>query len=553
MKNPIITFLLLFLTIYSHAQEKAPERDIISITQFASGELNGLKNTNNGIRSTGIEKTAEFVRYNMPIPLTDLSSFLAFSIVWEAQNWDAENNQLWVRFKSGNTNTNWAQINIDVHSDKNNFRHISELTFVENNVDKLDVKIVFKEGSQALIKKLDLHFYNPGSLENKLGNKATQANNRSDCTCPQPDYEDRDDWCPAGNCPEIVNPVITDVTHLIVHHSAGVSSSSDWAGVVRSIWDFHVNVNGWDDIGYNYLVDPNGVLYEGRGNNVRGAHFCGNNGGTMGVCVMGDFTNISPTDNAKSILKDLLAWKICDIDADPLEMATHASSGLNLNRISGHQDGCATECPGASFYPQFSDIRMEVAAQINNECEVEELAAPINLMAEAISQTKVKMDWEDNSNNETAFIIERSTWTNTNYTTVGNVGANVTTFTDENLAANTAYFYQVKATSAQDESAYSNQVGVATVLTSTKNVGKLPIEVFPNPVDNWLTIALPTSLGKTVSINIFAMGSSKLVKHFVVRSADTLIKQEVSDLPKGVYLLQVNDGVENGYAKLVKR
>ncbi len=552
MKSPIITFVLFLITVFAHAQEKAPERDVLTITQFASSELNGIKNTNNGIRSTGIKKTAEFVRYNMPVPLTELSSFLAFSVVWEAQNWNSENNQLWVRFKKGNTNLGWQKISIDVHSDKKDYRHISELTFVDNDVDKLDVKIIFEEGSQALVQKLDLHFYNPGSLKNKSGNESMQANNRAVCTCPQPDFEDRDDWCPAGNCPEITNPTITDVTHLIVHHSAGVNSSSDWAGVVRSIWDFHVNVNGWDDIGYNYLIDPNGVLYEGRGDNVRGAHFCGNNGGTMGVCMMGDFTNITPTDNAKGVLNDLLAWKICDIDADPLEMAFHASSGLNLNRISGHQDGCATECPGASFYPQFSTIRTEVAAQIDNECEVEELAAPTNLTAEAISQTAAELNWEDNSNNETAFIIERSTWTNTNYVEVGNVAANVTTFMDGNLEANTAYFYQVRATNAQDDSAYSNQVGVATVLTSTKNVGNLLIQIFPNPVENWLSIVVPMNSGKEISVNIYEMGSSKMVKQFAANSVNGIIKKDVSDLPKGVYLLQVNNGVESGYAKLVK-
>jgi len=552
MKGPINVLLFIFTTIILQAQTTTPERDVISITQFASGELNGLKNTKEGIRSAEVKNTAEFIRYGIPIPLSNLSSFLAFSIVWEARHWDAENNELWVRFKKGNTTNQWQQINIDIHSDKNGRRHISELTFVDKDVDKFDFKIIFEEGSQALVQNIDLHFYDPGQLEKKSGNEITQANNRSDCACPQPDFEDRDDWCPAGDCPEITNPTFTDVTHLIVHHSAGVNSSSDWAGVVRSIWDFHVNVNGWDDVGYNYLVDPNGVLYEGRGDNVRGAHFCGNNGGTMGVCMLGDFTNTTPTNNAKSTLKDLLAWKICDIDADPEETAFHASSGLNLTRISGHQDGCATECPGALFYPQMEDIRMEVTSQINNECEVEELAAPTNLTAEAVSQSSVLLNWDDNSNNENTFIIERSTWTNTNYEVVGNVSANVTTFTDQNLEANTAYFYQVKATNAQDESAYSNQVGIATVLTSTKSVGQLPVAAFPNPVKDWLSISVPSSIGKKIEVFVFEMGSSKLLKRFTRTSNNGMIKEDVSDLPRGVYFLQITDGDENAYAKLVK-
>ncbi|MBK8668457.1 MAG: N-acetylmuramoyl-L-alanine amidase [Saprospiraceae bacterium] len=75
--------------------------------------------------------------------------------------------------------------------------------------------------------------------------------------------------------------------------------------MVASIFDFHVNTNGWQDIGYNWLIDPNGVLYEGRGGgeNVRGAHMCGYNNNTLGVCVMGNFVSLIPSDTAIISLK----------------------------------------------------------------------------------------------------------------------------------------------------------------------------------------------------------------------------------------------------------
>src|SRR6266849_2371364 len=86
----------------------------------------------------------------------------------------------------------------------------------------------------------------------------------------------REQWgCTPQTCPAKDPPLYTTVTHLIVHHTDNLNTAADWAAVVRAIWVLHVQGNGWNDIGYNYLVDPNGLLYEGRagGDGVLGAHF----------------------------------------------------------------------------------------------------------------------------------------------------------------------------------------------------------------------------------------------------------------------------------------
>jgi N-acetylmuramoyl-L-alanine amidase/Secretion system C-terminal sorting domain/Fibronectin type III domain len=554
MKKYTLNLAFFFITIYVHAQSIEPDRAVVDITQFSSGELMGIHQSVNGIRSAQQEDAAVFIRHDIDVPLSDLTSFLAFSIVWEAQNWDIGHNQLWVRFKGADASSEWQILNVDIHADKSGNKLISELTFADEKVKKLDIKIVFGKGSEALVQNLKLHFYNPGNV-NKKANTAstTAADTRAVCTCPQPDFQTRAEWCPTGDCPENPNPSTTTVTHLIVHHSAGVNSSSDWAAVVRSIWDYHVNVNGWSDIGYNYLVDPNGVLYEGRGDNILGAHFCGTNAGTMGVCMMGDFTNITPTNSARTMLKNLLVWKICDIDADPEGSAFHASSNLTLNNISGHQDGCATACPGASFYPQLPAIRAEVSQQINNDCALENLAAPTNLTAEVLSATSVKLQWQDNSTNENNFIIQRSVSNNSNFVLVGNVSENVTTYTDNNLQANTAYFYQVRAENAANVSDFSNQVGIATVITATKNIGNLSMEVYPNPMADWLFIDVSDNDKKEITIQIFEMGTSKRIRSYTAFANGTTIKQDVSDLPKGLYFLQVSNGLQEGFMKLVKQ
>lgn len=181
----------------------------------------------------------------------------------------------------------------------------------------------------------------------------------------------REEWCPTCT----IDPTVeyTTPSHLIVHHSAGANSSSDWPAVVRAIWDYHVNVRGWDDIGYNWLIDPQGTLYIGRADNVRGAHFCGFNSNTMGCCMMGTYTTTLPTVESRETLIGLLAWKSVQMNIDPLASSYHSSSSKILDHIAGHRQGCSTECPGSQFYASFSNVRNEVQAFIDEECVEEEV------------------------------------------------------------------------------------------------------------------------------------------------------------------------------------
>jgi uncharacterized protein (TIGR03437 family) len=167
--------------------------------------------------------------------------------------------------------------------------------------------------------------------------------------------------------------VFAPVTHLVVHHSAGGNQASNWAAVVRSIWVLHVNGNGWNDIGYNYLIDPNGVIYEGRagGDGVIGAHFSGVNTATMGVCMIGTYSTVPATEAAVQSLGRLLSWQAAKWKIDPSGQAVHAASGLTLNTISGHRDAGlsprasgATECPGNALYGYLPEVRARVAREV---------------------------------------------------------------------------------------------------------------------------------------------------------------------------------------------
>jgi uncharacterized protein (TIGR03437 family) len=180
----------------------------------------------------------------------------------------------------------------------------------------------------------------------------------------------RADWGCGPECAPRTPPIYAGVTHLVVHHSAGGNAASNWAAVVRSIWVLHVQGNGWNDIGYNYLIDPEGRIYEGRagGDGVIGAHFSAVNTGTMGVCMIGTFSAAPPTAGALDSLRRLLGWQAAKWKLDPTAQSLHRASNLTLNTVSGHRDAGlspnssgATECPGNALYSYLPELRKRVA------------------------------------------------------------------------------------------------------------------------------------------------------------------------------------------------
>lgn len=157
----------------------------------------------------------------------------------------------------------------------------------------------------------------------------------------------------------------TETEHIIVHHSATSNSLTNYTNVVRNIYLYHTQVNGWSDVGYNYLIAPDGTVFNGRDPGageqdlVLGAHFCGSNSTTMGICLLGTFTETDPTDAAMASLRQLSAWKSFKDDLDVRTASGHPLNS-NLPVIAGHRQGCNTECPGEQVFQRLPDVRAEV-------------------------------------------------------------------------------------------------------------------------------------------------------------------------------------------------
>jgi hypothetical protein len=184
---------------------------------------------------------------------------------------------------------------------------------------------------------------------------------------------------------EIWPPAFYPVQKLIVHHTATQNNDPDPAATVRSIYYYHAVTQGWGDIGYNFLIDEAGRIYEGRhtldypsgsspteedaaGNGVTAAHAVGFNSGTVGIALLGTLSNQDATPAARHALEQILAWESDHHGIDPQgsSLYTNPVNGTQKTfaNIAGHRDVVATDCPGGFFYATLPQIRADVASMI---------------------------------------------------------------------------------------------------------------------------------------------------------------------------------------------
>ncbi len=148
---------------------------------------------------------------------------------------------------------------------------------------------------------------------------------------------------------------------VFVHHTAGTNTYTEAqsAGIVRGIFAYHTQVEGWCDIGYNFLIDKYGNIYEGRRGGirapVRGSHAGDYNLNTTGISLMGNFDTGYPTQAMKDALVSLIAWRMGT--AYHGAYGTTVVAGKTFQRISGHRDAMSTDCPGQHVYDWLPTLR----------------------------------------------------------------------------------------------------------------------------------------------------------------------------------------------------
>jgi hypothetical protein len=219
---------------------------------------------------------------------------------------------------------------------------------------------------------LRLHFVAVGKRPAKI--HAAQAT-----STPFP-YVSREDWG-ASSCVPRAAPDYGTVKSVQVHHTVSLNdyTPAEAPQIVLAICRYHRNSNGWNDIGYNALVDKYGTLYEGRAGGldqaVIGAHAQGFNSQTAGIANIGDYTSVGATQESLDATATYIRWKL-GVHGQPFSgPVTLTSAGgsasrypagsrATLQRVSGHRDTGKTSCPGDALYAQLDDIRALVESGI---------------------------------------------------------------------------------------------------------------------------------------------------------------------------------------------
>jgi hypothetical protein len=183
----------------------------------------------------------------------------------------------------------------------------------------------------------------------------------------------RSEWG-ADTVPPRADPEYGSVQLAFVHHTVNANDygPEDSAGIVLGIARYHRNSNGWNDIGYNFLVDKYGQIFEGRAGGIDqpviGAQAQGYNSVSTGVACLGTFEDVTQTEAGMDALARVIGWKLAlhgvpvtgqvtVISAGGASNRYPAGTNVDLERISGHRDGDSTSCPGSALYGQLADLR----------------------------------------------------------------------------------------------------------------------------------------------------------------------------------------------------
>jgi hypothetical protein len=173
---------------------------------------------------------------------------------------------------------------------------------------------------------------------------------------------------------------------IVVHHTASPNGTKDPAATVRYGYELHVVGRGFTDIGYNFLIGPDGEIFEGRrarnygahelhtgedgaGNAIIGGHTKDRNPGSCGIALIGNFMKTSPSNAAIQSLIHLISWESQRHRIDPLgsdEYVSIDSQKLVFHNIAGHRDIGATLCPGTRMAGSMGWLRKQVAERVGS-------------------------------------------------------------------------------------------------------------------------------------------------------------------------------------------
>ncbi|MDP2587176.1 MAG: N-acetylmuramoyl-L-alanine amidase [bacterium] len=290
--------------------------------------------------------------------------FSAFGVRWHAA--EPAGTSLTLAVRAG-SQTGWGawqslQVSEDAFAVDDATARISDLLFVDPSTRiQFSVDLVTQDsGRTPRLEQIRFDFMdpNPGPKAPEPTEETLQA---ASPTSNQPAVISRTQW---GANEALMNwaPQYATVKQIIVHHTAGGDGGTDPAAAIRGIYQYHAQTLGWGDIGYNFLIDPQGRIYEGRkgGWNAIGAHTLGYNTGSIGIALLGTYQSTPASSQAEQALTQLSAFISAKYDLDPTQM--HTFIDTEGPTLAGHRDFGQTLCPGSTEYARLGSVRSAALA-----------------------------------------------------------------------------------------------------------------------------------------------------------------------------------------------
>jgi hypothetical protein len=324
-------------------------------------------------------------------------SFQLLGINWEEELPETTKSKLEIRFFQEKQWTDWQPIESDqdgngthwtyiLTEDSTAFQYRADLSTADTSVapklsnisfdyvsggsEPLLSKLIFKNDGNSLIERDEWSAnenYRLASNHSNYDGADYATDVDEDILEEDPDMEIIETVYDDDDGDELLWPLEypKEVKKVIVHHTATTDDLDDPEQAIRAIYYYHAMTRGWGDIGYNYIIDQEGNVYEGRygGEGVVAGHAGGYNTGSVGIALLGNYEEDPVPKEMVQSLTDLIYETVQthDIDAG----SSSRFRGESMSNILGHSDVAATACPGEKVYELLEDIADIVDSSLN--------------------------------------------------------------------------------------------------------------------------------------------------------------------------------------------
>ena len=373
------------------APAKVDIRSAETPTDFSGGQVREGANQGDAKRLA----TTGNLTYESPALTTESPTTNVVGIRWEQQG--AAGVELNARIFDGKQWTEWVEVDNDDRKDGTAGTHSGLV--LTSNAKQVQYRFVLSgNGQEVAVSNAQITYIDstrgpdptkPSKLSGLFGKaKATASGprvlSRAEWGSPDPNgtllqsnpyYCGKyvDDWAPHYMKP---------LNRVMIHHTVTAGNSAGSAAEVRGIWQYHTCSEGWGDIGYNYLVDKAGWVFQGRyfdpsrtatDGEVVGGHTYSFNDSSIGIAALGNFSTQGATGPLMNSIAHIAGFKLAPYYQGPsssyvdegispqtaAESGTPARGGKWQYRLGGHRDYLATACPGNNLYSAMGYIRSQ--------------------------------------------------------------------------------------------------------------------------------------------------------------------------------------------------